>query len=114
MWQNSLEISLQIYQVTRKFPSFETYGLGDQLRRAAVSIVSNIAEGASRKSEKDFAHFLQISLGSTYEVETQLHIAYRLGYISEETLNTLLDKINSIEKQLYEMIQRLTHTKAQV
>ena len=110
MWQNSLEICLEIYQVTRKFPSFETYGLGDQLRRAAVSIVSNIAEGAGRRSEKDFAYFLQISLGSTYEVETQLHIAHRLGYISQETLDDLLAKINSIERQLFEMIQRLTPT----
>ena len=110
MWQNSLEICLEIYQVTRKFPSFETYGLGDQLRRAAVSIVSNIAEGAGRRSEKDFAYFLQISLGSTYEVETQLHIAHRLGYISQETLDALLAKIDSIERQLFEMIQLLTPT----
>lgn len=110
MWQNSFEICLEIYQVTRKFPSFETYGLGDQLRRAAVSIVSSIAEGAGRRSEKDFAYFLQISLGSTYEVETQLHIAHQLGYISQETLDALLAKINSIEKQLFEMIQRLTPT----
>ena len=108
MWKKSLRVSVEIYQVTRKFPSFETYGLGDQLRRAAVSIASNIAEGAGRKSEKDFAYFLQISLGSAYEVETQLYIAYKLGYITKETLDDLLSKINSIERQLYEMIHRLS------
>ena len=110
MWKNSLRMSVEIYQVTRKFPSFETYGLGDQLRRAAVSIASNIAEGAGRKSERDFAYFLQISLGSAYEVETQLYIAYKLGYLTKETLDDLLSKINSIERQLYEMIHRLSPT----
>ena len=108
MWKNSLETSVEIYQATRKFPSFETYGLADQLRRASVSVVSNIAEGAGRKSEKDFAHFLEISMGSAYEVETQLYVAHRLGYIPKETLDPLLSKINSIERQLYEMIHLLT------
>ena len=112
MWKNSIRISVEIYQVTKAFPSFETYGLGDQLRRAAVSIASNIAEGAGRKSEKDFGYFLQISLGSAYEVETQLYIAYKLGYLTKDTLDDLLSKINSIEKQLHEMIQRLTPSKS--
>lgn len=110
MWKNSIRISVEIYQVTKAFPSFETYGLGDQLRRAAVSIASNIAEGAGRKSEKDFGYFLQISLGSAYEVETQLYIAYKLGYLTKDTLDDLLSKINSIEKQLHEMIHRLSPT----
>lgn len=112
MWKNAIRISVDIYQVTKTFPSFETYGLMSQLRRAAVSIASNIAEGASRKSEKDFGYFLQISLGSAYEVETQLYIAYKLGYLTKETLDNLLNKIHSIEKQLYEMIHRLTPTKS--
>jgi len=81
------------------------------MQRAAVSIASNIAEGAGRKSEKDFGHFLQISLGSAFEVETQLHIAYKLGYLTKDTLDDLLSKIYSIEKQLHEMILRLTSTK---
>ena len=111
MWKNAIQLCVEIYQVTRAFPSFETYRLGDQLRRAAVSIASNIAEGAGRKSEKDFGYFLQISLGSSFEVETQLYIAYKLRYFTKETLDNLLSKINSIEKQLHEMIQRLTQTK---
>ena len=111
MWKNAIQLCVEIYQATKEFPSFETYRLGDQLRRAAVSIASNIAEGAGRKSEKDFGYFLQISLGSAFEVETQLYIAYKLRYLTKETLEDLLCKINSIEKQLHEMIHRLTQAK---
>lgn len=109
MWKVSIKLSTEVYKLVQKFPVYETYGLGGQLRRAVVSIASNIAEGAGRTSEKDFAHFLQISLGSAHEVETQLHIAHQLGYITQEKLNQLLVDITSIEKQLYEMIQRMTH-----
>ena len=100
MWQNSLEVCLEIYQLTRKFPSFETYGLGDQLRRAAVSIVSNIAEGAGRRSEAEFAHFLDIALGSAYELETQLIIAKRRKYISKELFETTDETIMSLQKRI--------------
>ncbi len=109
MWKVSIKLSTEVYKLVQTFPIYETYGLGGQLRRAVVSIASNIAEGAGRASEKDFAHFLQISLGSAHEVETQLHIAHQLGYITQEKLNQLLVDITSIEKQLYEMIQRMTH-----
>lgn len=102
---------MEIYRATQKFPSYETYGLADPLRRASVSIVSNIAEGASRKSEKDFAHYLEISMGSSYEAETQIFIANKLGYIPKELSNTLIGNINSIERQLHEMIHLLTPTK---
>ncbi len=111
MWKESIKISTEVHKLVQKFPIYETYGLGGQLRRAVVSIASNIAEGAGRTSEKDFAHFLQISLGSAHEVETQLHIAHQLGYITQEKLNQLLADITSIEKQLYEMIQLMTHPK---
>ena len=108
MWKTSLKLSTEIYQIVNKFPSYERFGLSGQMRRASVSIVSNIAEGSSRSTEKDFAHFLQISLGSAYELETQLYIAHQLGYITKETLDNLLSEINSIERQVYEMIHRLT------
>ena len=111
MWKESIKLSTKVYKLVQNFPVYETYGLGGQLRRAVVSIASNIAEGAGRASEKDFAHFLQVSLGSAHEVETQLHIAHQLGYITQDDLNHLLMDITSIEKQLYEMIQRLTHSK---
>ena len=74
------------------------FGLTNQLRRAAVSIPSNIAEGSSRKSNKDFARFLQITLGSTFEIETQLLIAFDLKFISDEDLESLLKELNSIIK----------------
>ena len=111
MWKESIKLSTEVYKLVQKFPIYETYGLGGQLRRAVVSIASNIAEGAGRTSEKDFAYFLQVSLGSAHEVETQLHIAHQLGYITQENLNHLLMDITSIEKQLHEMIQRMTHSK---
>ena len=111
MWKESIKLSTKVYKLVKNFPVYETYGLGGQLRRAVVSIASNIAEGSGRASEKDFAHFLQVSLGSAHEVETQLHIAYQLGYITQDDLNHLLMDITSIEKQLYEMIQRMTHPK---
>ena len=96
--------STEIYKIVRDFPPFERYGLGDQLRRASVSISSNIAEGSARESEREFVHYLSISLGSAFEVETQLQIAYNLEYINYQTLESLLKKIHLIEKQINELI----------
>ncbi|MGB6268323.1 MAG: four helix bundle protein [Olleya sp.] len=87
-----------MYTRTSKFPESEKFGLTNQLRRASVSIPSNIAEGSSRKSNKDFARFLQITLGSAYEIETQLLIASDLNFIDEEELNSLLKNLESIIK----------------
>lgn len=81
-------------------PYFEKKGLCDQLQRAVVSISSNIAEGSARPSDYDFAHFLDIALGSAYEVETQLLISKNVGYISLNIYNQLFDELISIEKQL--------------
>ena len=89
-----------VYSATNLFPICEKFGLCNQLQRAAVSIASNIAEGSSRSSEKEFAHFLQISLGSTFEVETQLIIAYNLKYILKEKLD-IFYKIFSLLKKDY-------------
>lgn len=108
MWQDALKFIVDVYVAVKSFPSFETYALGDQIRRASVSIASNIAEGSSRVSEKEYSHFLQISLGSAFEVETQLCIANQLGYIDIETLDEFVNRLTSIEKQLGEMIRRLT------
>ena len=109
LWKDSISIVTEIYAITNKFPPSEKFGLCNQLQRAAVSIASNIAEGASRLSEKEFAHFLQLSLGSAFEVETQLIIANNLNYIQNQQLEILLQKLYSIEKRLNEMIKRLTH-----
>ncbi len=92
VWQESMALVIGVYKVTEDFPKHETYGLTSQIRRATVSIPSNIAEGAGRKGEKEFSRFLFIALGSLSEVETQLEIAYRLKYISQ---------IEDINKQIY-------------
>jgi four helix bundle protein len=79
IWRNSIDLSVDIYELVANFPSNEKFGLVSQLRRASVSVPSNIAEGSSRGSEKDFAHFLTMSLGSLFEIETQLIISQRVG-----------------------------------
>ena len=104
IWNESIEFTTDIYKIVRTFPSYERYGLGDQLRRASVSISSNIAEGSARESEREFVHFLSISLGSAFEVETQLQIAFNLEYIDHHTLESLLEKVHLIEKQINELI----------
>ena len=100
VWTDAVDFSTYIYQVTDKMPWFEKKGLCDQLQRAAVSISSNIAEGSARPSSVDFAHFLDVSLGSAYEVETQLLIARNIGYISQEIYDEIYRRIQDIERQL--------------
>lgn len=89
VWQDAVAYATDIYKVTANLPYFERKGLCDQLQRAVVSISSNIAEGSARPSDADFAHFLDTSLGSAYEVETQLLIAKNVGYIQEEQFDIL-------------------------
>ena len=95
----------EVYAVTRSFPKEELYALTSQMKRAAISIPSNIAEGASRNSDKEFIHFLYIALGSASELETQLFIANRLGYITDT--NGLFDRVNSVQKMLSGLISYL-------
>ncbi|WP_365685407.1 four helix bundle protein [Ruminococcus sp.] len=84
VWQRAMELVEEIYRLIKFLPKEETYALSDQMRRAVVSIPSNIAEGAGRKTNSDFAHFLVIARGSRYELETQILICIRLGFIKEE------------------------------
>lgn len=94
VWRKSIDLVDDIYRETMNWPKEEIYGLTNQVRRAAVSIASNIAEGAARGSHKDFSRFIYISLGSLAEVETQIIIAKRLGYSSETlTFDSLLQEI---------------------
>ena len=99
-----MELATDIYGYTANFPKEEKYGLAGQIQRAAVSISSNIAEGASRKSEMEFIHFLEIALGSAFELETQLIIANRVGYIAESDTAKLLDRLHSIQKGVNHLI----------
>jgi len=104
VWQDAVDLATQVYEVTTQLPWFEKKGLCDQLQRAVVSISSNIAEGAGRPTDADFAHFLDQSLGSANEVETQLIISRNLKYISDEQYNHLISSLTLIQKQLTGLI----------
>ncbi|RIV68539.1 four helix bundle protein [Flagellimonas aequoris] len=97
-WKLSKEFCSDIYEVTTSFPETEKFGIINQLRRASVSVPSNIAEGCSRKSNKDFSRFLEIAIGSMYELETQLLISNDLGFVSKEKTQELIEKLNGIIK----------------
>ena len=105
VYKLSLNLVEDIYKLTEDFPSSENFGLTSQLRRAAVSLPSNIAEGSSRGSTKDFIRFLNIASGSLAEIETQLVIAERIGYITFD--DTLQNNIIIIRKMLYRLKQAL-------
>ena len=107
IWQNAVDIADKVYTVCDGFPKYELYALGDQLRRAAVSISSNIAEGASRTSAIEFAHFLEIAIGSAFEVETQLQIAKKRKYITDEVFNEIVGELQSEERQINTFISKL-------
>lgn len=100
VYQKSVVFVKNTYMLLRKFPKEEQYALCDQLRRAAVSITSNIAEGSSRFSKKEFAHFLEISYGSLMEVMSQFEVALQLGYISQEDLSSMEVSAEEIAKML--------------
>ena len=95
-WQLSMQLVTEIYVSTKAFPREETYGLMSQIRRAAVSIPSNIAEGKGRSSDKEFAQFLNHARGSLFEVETQLELALRLGYLQDRDVRQLKAHVQSL------------------
>ena len=100
VWKLSIELVKDIYHVTTKFPPVEIYGLTNQLRRAAISIPSNIAEGQGRNSFKEFKQFLAIALGSLAELETQLIISHEIGYLNREDSSKLSAALDNIRKML--------------
>ena len=104
VWQQSIEMVTSIYKMTKGFPKDEIFGLISQMRRAAVSVPSNIAEGYARGSEKEKLHFLRISSGSMSEIETQLMLSLNLGYIGQEICDELSEQITSVWKQLNALI----------
>ena len=107
VWQDAVDYASKVYKVTSGMPWFEKKGLCDQLQRAVVSISSNIAEGAAKPSDIEFAHFLDTALGSAFEVETQLLITKNIGYISPGIYNSLLGELNEIERQISGLISKL-------
>ena len=100
IWIKSMGIVTEIYQITNTFPSHERFGLISQMQRSAVSIPSNIAEGSAKNSNKDFASFLEISIGSSYELETQLIVSFNLKYIETAVYEDLSFKISEIQKMI--------------
>lgn len=100
VWQKGIKLVVDIYKTSNSFPKEEQYGLTSQIRRSAVSIPSNIAEGSGRNSDKDFHRFLEISLGSSFELETQIIIAHELEFLSDTEFNDLNDKVQEEQKMI--------------
>jgi four helix bundle protein len=108
IWQIGRKNVKDIYDLTKNFPQEELFVLSAQMRRAAISIPSNISEGAGRNSDKDFERFLDIANGSAFELETQLFLCFDLEYLTNEKLNLLLEKIQGIQKMIYKFKSSLT------
>ena len=100
VWKKSMELVIDIYKITQKFPDIEKFGLINQIRRAAVSVPSNIAEGCARNSDKDNLRFIDIACGSLAEIETQLLISVQLGYYEMNKAQLIIDKIDNIGRML--------------
>ena len=109
VWQKGCDLVVGIYEVSGELPSSEKYGLSSQMQRAAVSIPSNIAEGASRRSKADFVRFLDYAAGSTGELDTQLHLSTRLGLVPPERVHPLHSEIASLRRMLGGLIRSATN-----
>ena len=107
VWQKSIELVTSVYKISKSFPAEEKYGITSQITRAAVSIPSNIAEGSSRHSEKDYFRFLEIALGSAFELETQLIIIGKLEMINSKELVMILDETKTVQKMLSGLMSKL-------
>lgn len=111
VWEKAHMFTLQVYKATKNFPKEEIYGLTNQLKRASSSIPANIAEGCGRKGQSEFAHFLNISLGSANESEYFLRLAKDLGYMTQNTFELLFGNINEVKAMLISLINRVRNTK---
>ena len=110
VWQRAHQLALAVYAATSAFPSAERFGLSQQLRRASVSIASNIVEGASRSTSRDFARFLDIARGSLGEVEYQLLLAHDLGYVDDERLTGLTEDVAAVGGMLTNLVRSVRNT----
>ena len=107
IWQEAVKIVLEVYKLTKQLPDEEKFGLVSQMRRCSVSIPSNISEGSSKSTDKHFNKYLEVSLGSAFEWETQLIIALNENYLSEEKFKELEQKIKQIQKMISSFQSRL-------
>lgn len=101
VWQKAVDLAIEIYKVTKHFPADERFGLTSQMNRCAVSVPSNIAEGAGRNTDGEFNHFLGIATGSSFEMETQLIIASKLNIINEDDFKQTSKGINEVQNMLF-------------
>jgi len=100
IWVKSIEFVTDIYRITNSFPKEEKFGLVSQMQRSAVSIPTNIAEGSAKSSNKDFARFIEMSIGSSYELETELLVSNNLSYINKETFLQIQNKLIELQKMI--------------
>lgn len=107
VWQKSIAFVKEIYRITTKYPKSELFGLTSQIQRAAISMPANIAEGCGRNSNKEFSRFIDIAIGSAFELETLLQISFELNYIEELEYNTLMKDLYEIQKMMYGLQQTL-------
>lgn len=107
VWQKAVDLATEVYDSTKNFPQEEKFGITSQVRRSVVSISSNIAEGAGRKSKKEFKLFLNYAYGSCSELETQLIISKNLGFLNQGSLPVLSESINEIQKMIYSLTNTL-------
>jgi len=107
LWKRAVDFVVKLYKVTNKFPKEEKFGLTSQIRRAAVSVPANIAEGAGRQSDKEFLHFLSNAQGSASELATELLIAYRLGYISSAEFGDTNNELDDIGRMIVGLARRV-------
>ena len=112
VWQGGMDLVEEVYCLTKAFPRHEVYGLASQMRRAAVSIPSNIAEGYARQHRKEYLQHLSIAQASLAELDTQLEIAARLGYLSQDRAQAIQESMTSLGKQLYTL--RVSLSKAKI
>ncbi len=113
VWQKSMTFVTEVYLITKSFPSTENFGLISQIRRSAISIPSNIAEGYGRKSTGDYIRFLQIAVGSLFELQTQIEIAFNLLYIDNIIFDKSLIKTSELDRMLFSLINKIKGNDAQ-
>ncbi|MFD2531998.1 four helix bundle protein [Gracilimonas halophila] len=107
IWQKSMDLVTKVYKEVENFPDYEKFGLTSQIRRSSVSIPANIAEGFGRRSKKEFRRFLNISMGSLFEIQTELEVSYNLEYLDKDTFEQLYEDTREIERMISSFISTL-------
>lgn len=107
VWQKAMVLVTEVYKVTQHYPPTEIYGLTSQIRRSAVSIPSNIAEGYGRDATGDYRRFLQIAIGSLFELQTQLEVSYNIGYLDKNSFDSLFEKTVELDRMMYSLTKKI-------